>query len=906
MSLQQALNGKGNVKKTTINDIPYGPQQPVISSYYGVSTLNQTQINLSFSVSQSLTDQFFLFIDGKKLTLGSSNDYVFAPSAIDANGYCSVITLNSAIPANLNIQAYKLGLKPEIEFVMDSRFTALYEAEGQGFQGFINTQSNLITATTTTGSPAAGTFYSSISGRASITDLSQDLKPRMGIERRPIQDLYPITGEIGPNGETIFGVLNDTFGQVRLGGSDWQPFGQAGASPNGVGVFSNVVGDFAEFTFYGTGLNLLLYLTNSARTFTVTVDGVSTTSVSPSTTSTSTLLNGRNFNQNIVTNIVRGLTLGVHTVKVALSVGSDIDFTAWESINESANVTIPTGVAYLAGKKIASSAPTTTAYGSAVTGTRGGRVLTYLSSGGVVSQAFTAVGTQLNYPSADHTNEEIARVYSFREFGSGQSTDFSRINSSSAQNAAFILEDGSTILVGQNQLFNSNTKSGAEGLYQNTTNDYTTFTFVGTGLDLVNGGNGTGTVDFVYSIFVDGTSIATGLTGAALTSASVLKIVSGLPYGSHTVKLLCTSAGTFGWHLVKAIVYQPKTPSLPTGAIQLSTYNVLANYVANSTQSALNIAQGVLRKATMRECNLTGTWAFSSGGVVVPNSIMGWELSSPASASSITFQFFGTGFEYRAWNNTAATTYTMSIDGQVNTQVANNSPTGGAGWPSALTTSFYGTSFTYANTTGVVTLAAASGTSGCGISINGLNLGWHTITINWTSGTGSINPEAFDIITPIHSYKSNLYGDLQNTLPVGSTSLSDDRVFTPIAGLSTVKGWAQAIGASNGPAMSSTSPVPVPDLSCTIKTSGGRLRMSLFTALTSSSGNTMTLAFYVDGVQAGVGVVAAAISGNNISVSNTQSIAVAPGFHKIDVYASVTAATWTFVGTSRSLLVEEI
>jgi hypothetical protein len=914
MPITQQLNSKAIVKKSTSNDMPFSPAVPVISSFYGTSTASQTVINLGFTILTSgvyaNTDIFFLFIDGKKLRLGSSNDYTF--TSINSDGTSSQVTLNSALVAGLNIQAYKLGLKPEVQFQMDNRFTQLYSNMNSAFQGFVSQTDYIMTATTTTGTPASGTFYSSIPNRASIVDISQDLKARMGVERKPLQNIYPIQTEFGASNEPIWGVLNDTFGQVRLGGGGWQSYTGVGGSVNGEGVFSNNSGDYIEITFYGTGVNLLLYLTNSARTFTVSVDGVSTTSVSPSTTSTGTILNGRNYNQNIVTNIVRGLTAGVHTVKIALSVGTDIDITAYEVLNESSNILINSGIGYIQGQKIVNSSQTSIAYNNAVTGTRGGRVLIYQQSSGAIGEAFTAVATSAsgygsyagtgysgNAPS--HTNEEIARTYFFREFGAGRADDFSRILASST-NAAFTLEDGTTTVVGQNVQFNNNGLNSSEGEFNNGTGDFTTITFVGTGIDLINAGNASGSMNYTYSFTVDGTLIASGVTGSTFVPATVIPIVSGLPYGTHTLKIITTASSSTSFHLKGFIVYQPKTPTLPSGSIQLATYNVFANYVANSTQSAINIAQGVLRKASMRELNLTGSWAFSGGAVVQTNSIMGWELSSPASASSCTFQFFGTGFEYRAWNNTGATTYTISIDGAVNTQVANSSPTGGAGWSSALTTSFYGSNFSYANTTGVVTLSAGSGTSGCGVSINGMTLGWHTITVTWASGSGSINVEAFDIITPIHSFKSDLYGDLQNSLPVGSNAISDDRATAAVAGLSPTKAWAQAVGITTSPTTTSTAFVPLPDMSVTIKTSGGSLEI-FYSVSTSNSSNTIFTQIYVDSIP--VSNYRANSSGLD-TMSDCLIWPVGAGTHKVDVYWEVNSGTGTANQQERTLVVKEI
>ena len=128
--------------------------------------------------------------------------------------------MNSAIPAGLNIQGIKLGLKKESEFLQDARFTAIYEGIDQGLQGFVRT-SDLMTATTTAGTPSAGQFYSSISNRASITDMTKDLKARMGVDRIPTQQIYQIQNEFGPNGETVYGVVNDTLNLIRFVGPNW-------------------------------------------------------------------------------------------------------------------------------------------------------------------------------------------------------------------------------------------------------------------------------------------------------------------------------------------------------------------------------------------------------------------------------------------------------------------------------------------------------------------------------------------------------------------------------------------------------------------------------------------------------------------------------------------------------------
>ena len=251
MGITQAMNSKGNVKKLTNEDLPFSSAVPVINSYYATSTPGQTVINLPWSVdttTQAGLDVFWLFVDGKKLDQGASNDYIL--TSIGSDGTSSQVTLEQALPGNLNIQAYKLGLKAEIEFQTDNRFVQIYASQLAGFQGFINPTNTVITPTVTTGTPAAGTFYSSITNRASIIDLTQDLKARMGIERIMVDAVFQLQNEFGPNGEMVWGALNDIFGQIRLVGNPSPTISTYGAY--GLRLVSEPGDGYIEVTFYGT------------------------------------------------------------------------------------------------------------------------------------------------------------------------------------------------------------------------------------------------------------------------------------------------------------------------------------------------------------------------------------------------------------------------------------------------------------------------------------------------------------------------------------------------------------------------------------------------------------------------------------------------------------------------------
>ena len=109
MAILQKLNSKANIRKTSGGDLPYQTSYPVIARYEADSTASQTLINMTFSVDQANKESFQLFIDGKLLREGSSNDFTF--TSIQADNTSSQITLNAPIDANLNIVAIKLGLR---------------------------------------------------------------------------------------------------------------------------------------------------------------------------------------------------------------------------------------------------------------------------------------------------------------------------------------------------------------------------------------------------------------------------------------------------------------------------------------------------------------------------------------------------------------------------------------------------------------------------------------------------------------------------------------------------------------------------------------------------------------------------------------------------------------------------
>jgi hypothetical protein len=881
MPITQALNSKANVKKSTANDLPFAPQQPVISSYYATSTSAQTVINLTFSVDTTNTDIFFLFVDGKKLTLGSSADYTF--TSVAADGTSSQVTLNQSLVSGLNIQAHKMGLKKESEFLTDNRFVSAYDYLDQSFQAFV-AQNMFLTATSSTGTPASGKFYSSIQNRAPIVDLTQNLKAQMGVERIACQQYFQLQNEIGPNGEAVYGVYNDTYGQVRLVSGAPSVISDSGGQY--VQLTTNTT-DFIEITFYGTGLNALHRFDGTTPDYRVSVDGGAEAASSYIGANPSSIIASRNYSANQVTPVVSGLTLGVHTVKIRRNAGN-FNFHGFEILNESAQVKVNPGVSYLKGQKYVSSAQSLFSYSSVVTGIRGGRVLVYQKSDGSIGQAFQAVNSAAAYlTSADHTNEEMVRSYNWREFGAGRSDDLGSMTASSGANVAFTLDDGVTTL-GGNSLGTANQTS----LYNSASGSWTYFTFIGTGLDILRQDPGNGAAD-TTTVFIDGVSVG-NLNLTATTNKRIEKIVSGLPYGSHVVKFVRSTFAANAPGIIAFNVHQPKKPSLPSGCVELADYNVMATYVANTSTGIGPISSGVLRKMSNREFTYVGTW--SAPGVDTLNFASGNNFNTGSASSYFTYTFFGTGADLRFLAQSVACNATVSLDGSTNIA--------GSGAFTSLNAS--GTTSTFNSSTGALVLSTSSGNVPVSLSITGLSLGLHTLKVTYNSGN-NLFADAIDIITPIHSVKSNLYGDLQNTLTVGSCAISDNRKTTPTKdALPAQKAWAQAL--ATGGTTTSTSPVPMPGLSVTLKTSGGRVKASFAGMVyNNAGGGAIITTIYVNGVQAGgYNYPQSASAGYNEATCNVWTGLLPAGTHKIDVYWYVNTSTGNVAANYAALVVEEV
>jgi hypothetical protein len=829
--------------------------------------LNGISLDRFVSDSTPATDAYYTEVDGRTIAL--DRDYSSQPLSISL--IYTVQLLDGSSQNSTNIASQQ-------------------EIMSNGFQSFVS-QAQVLNATTTAGSPVAGTFWSSIPTRSAMPDLSQDLKSHMAIERIMVQQLQKLQNEFGPNGEQVFASATDLFNQIRFVGNWTAPTSNA----SGPLILAGATGtDFFEVTFYGTGLNVVIYTDSAARPYTVSVDGA--TATSSSTPAGTNILISRQQSLNQIIPLATGLTAGIHTVKfVSTGTTTNSVIYGFEILNSTAVVTTP-GVAYVGGKKLALNALSSIAYNAAVTGTRGGRVLQYLSSAGVVAQAFTPVNSAAaTGASADHTNEDPYRVFYVREFGAGRSDDFSYLTTT--RSAFYTLDDGTTTLTASN--ISAQTLNNVEGFAYSATGQTFQLTFVGTGCDIQS--TASSNINLVITASIDG---GTGFTVPNIPVGGVgtSKIVSGLPYGTHTVLLTLTTATAGQYSLISFAIYQPKKPTLPSGAMELADYCVMAPFIANTVPGSAGVAQGILRKAAVREI-IPYNGTFTTDASVATGTacaIAGLRLLTATGGAIYKYTFFGTGFDFRYSHPSTVCTYTVAVDGTTNLTSL------------GATTGGYGTGFTSFNAgTGLITTAATSGAYGNGAYLNGLALGFHTVTITLTSGSVMVM-EALDIITPVYSAKSEV-GDQQNTLMIGSNALSDNRKLTVLKDNSAQpKAWSMAYGVVSQPSTTSTSPVPCPDMSATVKTNAGLIMISYsITLYTPSAGAYGEFYVYVDGQLAGPaglnGLIAEGTGSNTYSVvSQTILWPVSAGVHKVDLYwfsgTGASVLCWT---NARSLMVKE-
>ncbi len=614
------------------------------------------------------------------------------------------------------------------------------------------------------GAPSSGQFRSDITGRAKV--IADDLKPSIGIERILMQDIKTVTGERGPAGQKVSKPSNDRFNRIRVVGdnffSEYNILGWSISSGN-----NSITSGYIEVVFLGTGLDMLsTYIDGSNRSVAVSVDGGSETTVNRTG---SAVLTSRNYCPYIKTPLLSGLSYGWHTAKIRPDTTADTSIVGFDVLNNATTIKTAPGSALINGLKRTLASTDSQAYDSGfdsgTLGTRGGRVVMYMRKDGTIGKSVQPVAaTTLTDTSTDHVaaNEEVIRAYHWREFGANRNDDFSTLAPASPSSRSFTLDDNITTLAGSSVYCIS--ASTLDSVAPQSNGAFLTLTFMGTGLDIKYAHIGTGGSDTFTASVNGGTPFTLSSTGTQTGVERIQKIVSGLPYGTHTVKITRTSApSAYDYAINQFIVYGPKKPTLPVGALELADYNVVATYAANATAGLETIATGVIRKNVAREITCVGSTIIA---IDVPTYVGYGELAAGATGSYFEFSFFGVGVELRGRANTVFhPTVNVTLNGLAAT-VAN--------FPSLVTSAYGGFSFSGAG----VWSQNVSNTLGSGVSIRGLPLGYYTIRM--AAGSNVPNGmilEAIDVISPIHINKANGPLVLQGVLNVGDIGPNDLRKF---------------------------------------------------------------------------------------------------------------------------------
>ena len=385
-----------------------------------------------------------------------------------------------------------------------------------------------------------------------------------------------------------------------------------------------------------------------------------------------------------------------------------------------------------------------------------------------------------SFRNTNHVNQEIIRRINFREFGANSA--FATANTTSQNfDGAFTLDDGTTTLVSNN--VGVGTSAGAGTFSQETpwfggSSAFLTLTFVGTGLDVVmaEDRNGDTSNSNALAASVDGFSIGVVPARTSSTAFIVQPVVSGLAYGTHTVRVSATGISSANVGVREFIIYGPKKPEIPeddAGSLELSDYNVMADFTADTSNNINSMSKGSLGKAVARECILnngvsgTGRWSteLSTDGNSYGSRLN--ETGDGSTREELFYTFYGDAFSMRMKSNTAnsASNHEFYLDG---TQITR---TNTEGWDVDevifLNNTNNGTSDPSQTwpATGDVTRFDGSDTTKIIFppSFN-MGLGVHTIRIRHAGNSPGIF-YGMEIGTPIHIN--------EDSLKIGSTGLNN-------------------------------------------------------------------------------------------------------------------------------------
>ena len=775
------------------------------------------------------------------------------------------------------------------------------EAIKNGLQSFV--MPSYLEATSAVGTPPPGYFYSEIKNRAPITDISKNLKAAIGVERIIADVGYEVLSESGSQGERVWAISGEE--RIRFIG-EWD------LSERTYTITPYLTTNypcFIEVIFYGTDLNLMIStgsIVSASIKCSIDQSGYGNElSLYSSSSDVSAVVDQLNYDQNQILNVAKNLPLGIHVAKIKFERKAaftrnnyDVKIFGLEILNNFSNVIVNGGTAFINGLKTVSNGGSLP-YLSGVTGTKGGRQLIYIKNDGQIGASFRPVDSQIKYLSqADHSGEEILKTYFIGEFGRNVLKTAFETNLNKDVNlrdflvtlnlydyACYTLCDGTTTLSMINGAYKDISAVGSTSEYERVVGDslYLNglgnlyFTFIGTGLDLLifSSWSESGSMN-QHSVTIDG-ELAGYLPETK--EPAIVKIASGLPYGTHVVKI--TNNNNIGisgrkCYIKNFTVYQPKKPSLPPDCIELAEFNVVANYSINNSIENTKLSTGVIRKMALMGTSYYKNYWGSSPALNQATSVSGYTVDSVSNTNSANayaeFYFWGTGVELKLYSNT---TIQFSIN-----DISNFSTMQNLNGTNGIQTST-SSGLILNNSTGVMTGVAPS--RGSAARFLNLPLGLHKLKI-LKSGTGDLSLESFDVITPVHFPKFNSFNTKLKNKIEGGNSISDIRKNTLVKNQENKKSAVFSSGQSWVNSTTSTLYVPVHGASVLVNSSGGWYQFFLDAAGQSNNaeGN-IDFSIAVGGKSfAGVSLLTPKIN-TPYYISKTGLMYLGPGSHLIEV-----------------------
>lgn len=230
---------------------------------------------------------------------------------------------------------------------------------------------------------------------------------------------------------------------------------------------------------------------------------------------------------------------------------------------------------------------------------------------------------------------------------------------------------------------------------------------------------------------------------------------------------------------------------------------------------------------------------------------------------------------------------------------------------SGFVTSFYGSGGnTLAFTAATGQMTGNSTADDSGLSVSNLALGVHTVKITFNNpSAANMRVNSFDVVTPIHSYKTNGPHVIQNTLAIGSQGINDGRSFGDQLKIPNMAVFCKGVASSF--TTTSTGYVSIGDSMVNIKSTGNPVLVNynLIVSQLTTLGD-MQFTLYVDGNDIVPSTDQVTIDmqtlNKNISVNWSIMLYLSPGYHCIQLFAKTSTGSLNIPGNRRNISAVEI